>query len=71
MLNSVKMGIMFVIFEIDDVEVVVVKVVVVGVVKVEEEEEGGVKGKVMDLFGFMWIFVVLVKKSEEEGNKEV
>lgn len=70
-LNSAKTGTMPAILETDDVEAAVAKAVAAGAVKVEEEEEGGVKGKVTDPFGFTWIFVAPAKKSEEEGNKEV
>ncbi|CAF2035858.1 unnamed protein product [Brassica rapa] len=70
-LNSAKTGTMPAILETDDVEAAVAKAVAAGAVKVEEEEEGGVKGKVTDPFGFTWIFVTPAKKSEEEGNKEV
>ncbi|KAG5381763.1 hypothetical protein IGI04_033233 [Brassica rapa subsp. trilocularis] len=70
--SDAKTGTMPAILETDDVEAAVAKAVAAGAVKVEEEEEeGGVKGKVTDPFGFTWIFVAPAKKSEEEGNKEV
>ncbi|KAF2552664.1 hypothetical protein F2Q68_00036500 [Brassica cretica] len=76
-LNSVKTGTVSALLETDDVEAAVAKAVAAGAVKVEEvaegeaEAEGGVKGKVTDPFGFTWIFVSPVEKSDKEENKEV
>lgn len=74
LLHSAKIGTMPAILETDDVEAAVAKAVGAGAVKVEEEvegEEGGVKGKVTDPFGFTWIFVSPAKKNENDENKEV
>ncbi|KAF3592372.1 hypothetical protein DY000_02025629 [Brassica cretica] len=73
--SNVKTGTVSALLETDDVEAAVAKAVAAGAVKVEEvaegEAEGGVKGKVTDPFGFTWIFVSPVEKSDNEENKEV
>ncbi|CAN6849651.1 unnamed protein product [Brassica oleracea] len=72
--SNANKGSMPAILETDDVEAAVAKAVGAGAVKVEEEvegEEGGVKGKVTDPFGFTWIFVSPAKKNENDENKEV
>ncbi|KAL0792543.1 hypothetical protein Bca101_063920 [Brassica carinata] len=73
--STANKGAMPGILETDDVEAAVAKAVAAGAVKVEEEVEGeeggGVKGKVTDPFGFTWIFVSPVKKSENDENEEV
>ncbi|WZZ74436.1 hypothetical protein YC2023_085806 [Brassica napus] len=73
--SNVKTGTVTALLETDDVEAAVAKAVAAGAVKVEEvaegEAEGGVKGKVTDPFGFTWIFVSPVEKSDKEENKEV
>lgn len=69
-----KTGTVSALLETDDVEVAVAKAVAAGAVKVEVSEgeaDGGVKGKVTDPFGFSWIFVTPVEKSDKEENKEV
>ncbi|KAH0923659.1 hypothetical protein HID58_023677 [Brassica napus] len=72
--SNVKTGTVSALLETDDVEVAVAKAVAAGAVKVEVSEgeaDGGVKGKVTDPFGFSWIFVTPVEKSDKEENKEV
>ncbi|CAN7025560.1 hypothetical protein IGI04_024629 [Brassica rapa subsp. trilocularis] len=72
--SNVKTGNVSALLETDDVEVAVAKAVAAGAVKVEVSEgeaDGGVKGKVTDPFGFTWIFVSPVEKSDKEENKEV
>ncbi|CAF2089713.1 unnamed protein product [Brassica napus] len=72
--SNVKTGTVSALLETDDVEAAVAKAVAAGAVKVEVSEgeaDGGVKGKVTDPFGFTWIFVSPVDKSEKEENKEV
>ncbi|CAG7872438.1 unnamed protein product [Brassica rapa] len=72
--SNVKTGTVSALLETDDVEAAVAKAVAAGAVKVEVSEgeaDGGVKGKVTDPFGFTWIFVSPVEKSDKEENKEV
>ncbi|CAH8363085.1 unnamed protein product [Eruca vesicaria subsp. sativa] len=71
--STVKTGATSALLETDDVEAAVAKAVAAGAVKVEVSEgeaDGGVKGKVTDPFGFTWIFVSPVEKSEKEESKE-